>query len=386
MPKLTKRLIDAIDHPDEGQVFIRDEGLRGFALRITPGSKSFVLEKEINGRVRRMTLGKYGALTIEQARGIAIEKLAEIAKGGDPAESRQQRLHGATFGDLEKMYLERHAVHKKSRLNDVWMLKKHLARWRTRKLTAITRADVCRRHADIGKAGHTYLANRIVALLRTMFALAGDWGLYHGDNPATRVTFFKETKRDRFVKPDELPRFWTALQAEPNPYVRVAFLVGLLTGARRSEVLTMRWENLDIRQSLWMLPDTKAGRSHVLPLPRPALAAIMQLPRLDGNPFVFCGRWGRSHLVNVAKPWKRIRTEAGLQDVRIHDLRRTLGSWLVAAGASLPLIGKALGHSQPSTTAIYARLQVDPVRLALEANAERMLSVIETARTAQEDH
>lgn len=118
-------------------------------------------------------------------------------------------------------------------------------------------------------------------------------------------------------------------------------------------------------------------------MPRPALAMIQQLPRLENNPFVFCGRWGKSHLVNVSKPWRRIRKEAGLDDVRIHDLRRTLGSWLVAAGASLPLIGKALGHSQPSTTAIYARLQLDPVRLALEANAERMLMVIETANKTE---
>ena len=129
-----------------------------------------------------------------------------------------------------------------------------------------------------------------------------------------------------------------------------------------------------MRQALWTIPETKAGRPHVIPLPRPALAEIMQLPRLEGNPFVFCGRWGRSHLINVSKPWRRIRKEAKLDDVRIHDLRRTLGSWLVAAGASLPLIGKALNHSQPSTTAIYARLQVDPVRAALEANAERMLT------------
>src|SRR4029079_11815917 len=119
-----------------------------------------------------------------------------------------------------------------------------------------------------------------------------------------------------------------------------------------------------------------AGRPHYIPLPRPVIDELLKLPRLDGNPHVFCGRWGRDHLVNVSKPWRRLRKEAGLDDVRIHDLRRTLGSWLVAAGASLPLIGKALNHSNVSTPQIYARLQLDPVRAALEANATRMLTVI----------
>ena len=377
MPKLTKRLIDAAPFAKEGQVFLRDDDLRGFALRITSRSKSFVLEKKINGRSRRFTLGPYGPVTLEQARKLGQEKIGEIAKGDDPADARQQRRRGATFGDLEKMYLERHAVHKKSLTTDVCALNRHLSLWRTRRLSAITRTMVSTRHAELGAAGHRTGANRVVALIRTMFNLARDWGVYDGENPASRIKFFKEVARDRFVTPDELPRLWSSLRNEPNPYVRAAFLVGLLTGARRGEVLRMRWADLDLRQSIWTIPDTKAGRQHVIPLAGPALAEIRALPRIDGNPYVFCGRWGKSHLVNVSKPWRRIRQEAKLEDVRIHDLRRTLGSWLVADGASLPLIGKALNHSQPSTTQIYAKMQIGPVREALEANAERMLAIAE---------
>ena len=181
------------------------------------------------------------------------------------------------------------------------------------------------------------------------------------------------------MTPEELPRLWAALKQEPNPYVRGAFFVGMLTGARRSEVLQMQWSDIDVRQGLWRIADTKAERPHYIPLPRPVMEELLKLPRLEGNPFVFCGRWGRDHLVNVSKPWRRIRKDAGLDDVRIHDLRRTLGSWLVAAGASLPLIGKALNHSRPETTQIYARMQVEPVRAALESNAERMLAFIAPA-------
>ncbi len=377
MPKLTKRLIDATPYPASGQVFHRDDELRGFALRVTPRSKAFIVEKKIYGRARRFTLGPYGPVTLDQARKLAQKKIGEIAKGEDPASERKNRRQASTWHDLEKLYLERHAAHKKSGRNDAGILTNHLTQWRTRRLLTITRAEVCARHADIGAAGHKTAANRVVALIRTMFSLAKDWGLFDGDNPATRIKFFKEVSRDRFVTPDELPRLWAALQAEPNPYVRAAFLISLLTGARRTEVLTMGWKDLDLRQGIWTIGDTKSGRQHVLPLPRPAVDVLLTLPRIADNPFVFCGRWGRSHLVNVAKPWKRIRTRAKLEDVRIHDLRRTLGSWMVAAGASLSLIGKTLNHSSVSTTAVYARLQLDPVRQALEANAERMLTYAE---------
>ena len=383
MVKLTKKLIDAAPFPKQGQMFLRDVEVRGLALRITTGAKAFVFEKKINGRARRFTLGPYGAVTVEAARKMAQEKIGEAAKGDDPAEARRQRRQATTWADLEELYLERHGIHKKSLKDDVSLLNRHLAQWRTRRLTTITKAEVCTRHAEMGAAGHKTAANRMVALVRSMFNLSADWGVYAGGNPAARVKWFKEIPRERFVTPDELPRLWEALKNEPNPFVRVAFLVGLLTGARRNEVLGMKWADLDMSQGLWTIPATKTNRTHIVPMPRPALAMIQQLPRLENNPFVFCGRWGKSHLVNVSKPWRRIRKEAGLDDVRIHDLRRTLGSWLVAAGASLPLIGKALGHSQPSTTAIYARLQLDPVRLALEANAERMLMVIETANKTE---
>ncbi|MDH5640133.1 MAG: site-specific integrase, partial [Nitrospira sp.] len=316
---------------------------------------------------------------------LAKVKIGEIASGKDPAEDRRRRRQSITFGELEKMYLERHAVHKKSKSNDVGMFKKWLSDWRSRRLSTITRADITTRHAEMGAAGHTTWANRMVALVRTMFNLAFDWGVHPGPNPASRIKFFKEVKRDRFVRPDELPRLWKALQNEPNPYVRGAFFIGLLTGARRSEVLGMTWADLDLQQGLWRIPETKAGRSHTLPLPRPAIDELLKLPRLEGNPFVFCGRWGKKNLCNVSKPWRRIRKEAGLNDVRIHDLRRTLGSWLVAAGASLPLIGKALNHTQPATTAIYARLELDPVRVALESNAQRMLSVVSQENSDGQD-
>lgn len=397
--KLTKKLIDAAKPPAKGQVFMRDNSLRGFAVRITNGSKSFILEKEIHGKVRRLTLGSYGTLTLDQARQLAREKLVDIAHGKDPVAERQARRTQPTWGELETMYLARHATRKKSAIDDIGLLTHHLAPWRPRLLSSITREDVALLHARMGTEPSRVVrpgrlistpiprtANKMLSLVRSMFNLATDWGLYSGVNPCTRIKKFPEVSRDRFVTPDELPRLWTALGTDPNPFVRVAFLVSILTGARRSEVLQMKWLDVDFTQNTWRIEHTKANRVHLLPLPLPVIREIQKLPRMDGNEFIFCGRWGRHHLVNISKPWARIRKAAGLDDVRIHDLRRTLGSWLVAAGASLPLIGKALNHSQAATTQIYARMQLDPVRLALEQNATKMLSMIAQAGKQGEPH
>jgi len=379
MRRLTKQVIDETPFPSAGQVFVRDTELPGFALRVTKGRKSFVLEKRIRGRMRRLTIGPYGPLTVDQARKLAVTHVGAIAQGGDPAQVRQDRLHEPTFGDLTAQYLERHAPRKRSARDDRGMLHTHLIDFRTRKLTDLSRNDIARLHAKIG-ATAPYRANRLVALVRKMFNLARDWGLYLGENPATRIQLFREESRDRFVQPEELPRLFQVIAEEPNLYVRTILLTALLTGARQSEVLTMRWDDVSLPRAEWRIPQTKSGRPHLLPLSNPLVTMLRSLPREDGTPYVFPGHNGVGHLQNIKRAWDRIRFEAGIQDVRFHDLRRTVGSWLVGSGESLPLIGKVLNHSDVSTTVIYARLSLDPVRQALERHASKMLEVAEFPR------
>lgn len=374
MEKLTKRIIDDVPLPASGQVFIRDSILRGFALRVTKGAKTFVLERRVKGRVRRITIGPYGPLTVDQARKIAEGHIGAIAQGEDPAQTRQDRIKEPTFADLTALYEIRHLPMKRSARDDRSLLNSHLSVLKTRKLSDITRNDVIVLHSKIGETAK-YRANRAVALLRKMFNLAKDWEMFHGENPATRIHFFKEQERDRFIQPDELPAVFAAIMEEPDEYVRASFWAYVFTGARREEVLSMKWEHVSLERAEWRIPQTKADRPHVLPLPTPLLAVLGNLTREDGNPHVFVGQNG-SHRVNIKRAWNRIRTKAKILDVRLHDLRRTVGSWLSGSGESLQLIGKVLNHSNISTTRIYARLNLDPVREALEQNANKMMLTV----------
>jgi Arm DNA-binding domain len=219
--KLTQKMVNAARPPQQGQAFLRDTELRGFALRTTTrGTKTYVLEKKIDGRVRRLSLGPASALTVEQARDLAKIKIGEIANGRDPAEERRAKQHSVTFHELERLYIDRHLVHNKSKRDDIGRLDNHLAFLRPRRLSDITRAELAALHADLGAAGHRVGANAMLALVSSMMNRATEWGLFTGVNPASGIKRFKTASRSRFVSPAELPKLWAAMQREPNPYVR----------------------------------------------------------------------------------------------------------------------------------------------------------------------
>jgi integrase len=377
---LTKRQVDAAeyDHDGKAQQIVYDGDTPGFGLRLYPGGrKSFVLRYRTQaGQIRFLTLGKYGVLTVDQARKLAKKRLLEVANGHDPAADRRESREAVTFAQFSKVYIERHAKpHKKTWIED----QQRIAKWHqpaigSKKLADIRRADIQALHLKIGEQ-HQYGANRNVALLSKMFNLAREWGyLPEGSpNPAKGIKRFRERSRDRWVKPDELPRLMKAIEGDPNLYIRAALLLFLLTGLRKSELLNAKWEDVDLTRAELRLPDTKAGRTHVVPLSAPAVAILRDLPRERSNPHVLPGSRAGRPLADISHAWERIRRVADLEDVRLHDLRRTVGSWLATGGASLPLIGKILGHSNTSTTAVYARLGEDTARAALEAHGAKII-------------
>ena len=378
---LTKRDVDRLAwNPAGPGIQLHADGeIPGLSVRVYPtGRKAFVLRyRPIGaGQPKMLTLGPYGVLTLHQARDLARRALLETKTGGDPQEERRKARQASTVRELSELYLERHAKRrKKSWKVDERRLKGYiLPVFGARKIADVKRADVARLHARIGDT-KPYEANRVLALLRVIFNKAAEWGLLEetAPNPAARVQPFKERSRDRWVKPTELPALLEAIEEEPNPYVRAAFKLYLLTGLRRSELLGLCWKDVDFDRRELRLEDTKAGRAHVLPLSAPAVDILRDLPRMLGNPYILPGHSHGQPLVNVSKPWQRIRKRAGLEDVRLHDLRRTVGSWLATDGASLPLIGRVLNHTNASTTQVYARLGDDPAREALERHGRKMI-------------
>jgi integrase len=220
-----------------------------------------------------------------------------------------------------------------------------------------------------------YEANRTIRLLSKMFELAKDWNyLDHNDgNPAKGIKLFKEEKRDRWLTHNELPQLIEAIDKEQNLYARIAIWLYLLTGVRKTELLTAKWSDIDFERKELRLSDTKAGRVHYVPLSEAAMDLLSRVPRLQDNPCIIPGHITGKHLVNISKPWNRIKTAAKLEDIRLHDLRRTVGSWLAQSGNSLHLIGKVLNHSNQSTTAVYARFAQDDVRNALEGHGKMLM-------------
>jgi integrase len=232
-------------------------------------------------------------------------------------------------------------------------------------------------------SGGPYPANRTLALVSKMWNLAATWGVVPDGygNPARGIDHFRETKRDRWVTAAELPKLAKAIDAEENVYVRAALWLYLFTGMRRNELLTAKWEYFDKDRRELRLPETKAGRPFVVPLSGPAMVILDNLPRLKGNPYILPSlkvrREGEppKHLGDISHRWIEVRTAAGVGDVHLHDLRRTVGSWLAMDGASLLVIGKTLNQTSPATTQVYARLSEDPVRAALERHAKRVVAV-----------
>lgn len=371
----TKKAIAALPAAPSGRrQYYYDTKVRGLALAVTAkGTKSFQVYRSIQGRPERITLGRFPDLTVETARGLAEEVNCKIAKGENPAAQHRRVRAEGTLRELFDLFIKLHATpHKKSWREDVAQFDRYGSPIASKKLSAIRRSDLQRLHLSIGRRNGHYAANRFLALIHTVFKKAADWG-WEQPNPASGIKKFKETSRDRFLKPHEIRRFFEALEEEDNATARDYFLICLFTGARRTNVLAMSWEDVDLNDQLWTIPDTKNGKPHSVPLVDAAVHILLQRKRTRSGPWVFPGRGRSGHFSDPKRAWKRLIERGRLPDLRIHDLRRTLGSWQAARGASLHVISKSLGHKSMPTTAIYARLDIEPVRKSLELASSAIL-------------
>jgi integrase len=360
--------INGLPTPDKGKrEYYYDTKTQGLAICVTSTKKkTFFVYRKIDGRPERIKLERFPGMTIEQARGRANEINAAIAREENPAQIRRAQKEELTLGELFSKYLELYAeIHKTSWKEDERQFNCYLSSWKNRRLSLIRKTDVQKLHQEVGNKSGPYAANRLLALLSSLFNQAKTLELWDKTNPAIGITKFKEKSRSRFLQADELPRFFTALAEEQNEHARDYILLSLLTGARKSNVLAMRWEQINLELGLWNIPKTKNGDSVTIPLVPQALEILKNKYLTKEKEWVFPSNSKSGHLADPKKPWQRILKNAGIQDLRIHDLRRSLGSWQASTGASLAIIGKTLSHRNVNTTAIYARLNIDPVRDAM---------------------
>lgn len=387
--KITKRTVDAAK-PSERDSFLWDSEIKGFGLKVTPkGKKVYVLQYRFNGVLRRYTIGPHGTpWTAEKARKEAIRLLGMVSDGKDPAANKKSDKDAITVSQLCDDYLK-DGVNGKSEstlATDKGRIERHikplLGRKRIKDLTGNdikkfmgdvatgkTAADVkTRKHGRALVTGGEGTANRTVGLLGGILSFAIDGGI-RSDNPVHGVKRYPERRSERFLSPQELAKLGDTLakaEAEGENKTAInAIRLLILTGCRKSEILTLQWSFVNFETGYLELPTSKTGQKRV-PIGAPALELLASLPRVKDNPYVLPGEKEKKHLVGLPRVWRRIRRRAGLDDVRLHDLRHSFASVGAGAGMGLQVVGKLLGHRHPATTARYAHIADDPAKAAAD--------------------
>ena len=362
---LTNRSLDTIK---VGKV-IWDEKLQGFGARkqSANGSISFILKTRIGGRQTIITIGRYGVLTIQAARAEALRLLGMISSGQDPIEARD--LQEFRVRDIANAWLARHVCNlKPSSAKRYECLIRDYIGPKLGRIYAdkVTPQMVVRFHDALGNKPRT--ANYCVSTISSMWGWANKRGLINLENPCLGIQRYDEVKRKRYLTAPEIKLLAEAFREEEqiNPCAVAAIKILIMTGARLGGILSAKWDWID--GDILKLPDSKTGAKDIT-LPSPVLNVLSSLPRIKGNPYIIVGKKSGQHMINLRKPWMRIVKRAGIEHVRLHDLRHSFASFAVSSGASLTLIGGQLGHRSIATTQRYAHLSRDPVRQATETTA-----------------
>jgi len=394
--KFTKRSLEAIPLTTGGTVKYRDEGKEHLYLIVGQMKKVFYCVAKHRGRTRWVKIGTFPQVTVDEAHSRVDEFLGDFAKGRDPGAERKADRAVVTFGDLFDAYMSDYAKeHKKSWQQDEWNYNRHVrAHWRTRRVDEITPTMVTRLHNRLSETSGKVMANRILALVRGVFS----WGIDHDkakvDNPCRATKAHSEQSRERFMDGDELQRFFAALEKQ-KPKMRDFFNLLLETGVRKSTLMQAAWVDISLKKAEWRVRGEveKSGRPLTVTLTDEAVAILRR--RFEENrrprtvaggkvaepllsPWVFPSREQSTkagHLSDVSRAWREITQEASLPDLHIHDIRRTLGSWMAAQNSSLLMIGRALGHHDTKATEVYARVNTDPIRQAVEQATRAMRQV-----------
>jgi integrase len=379
--KITKQIVDRL----APGAFVWE---KGFGVKATQTGKVYVLSYRVGKRKRRYTIGAHGPWTPDSARKEAHRLLALVHVGVDPMATKTATREAPTVRELAGRFLQEHVLPKRKpstqRAYRGYLDGVILPALGGRAVVDVTRTDVATLHHRLART--PFHANHVAAMLSKMFNLAEHWGLRpEGTNPCRHIEKYPAPPRRRYLSAAEFKRLGEALAAAErglvpglSPTALAAIKLLLFTGARRNEILSLKWEYVDVERGELRLPTSKTGFK-VVHLNAPAIAVLAALPRVEGNPFVLPGLREGRHLVNMDDTWNAVRALADLKDLRLHDLRHSHASVGAGAGLSLPIIGALLGHTQAQTTQRYAHLAADPLKQAAELVGARIAEAMKTA-------
>jgi integrase len=377
--RLSEGLVRSLKPPVKGNCILYDSDLKGFGIRVTAaGAKAFVLNYRAGGRERRYTIGSYpDPWSVAAAREKAEALKKEINGGRDPLRERCEERAAPTVADLAERFIAEYLPRKakQSRREDAVMLRNDiLPEIGALRVSDVTRADIRGIHRKVSQRA-PIRANRVLSVASKAFNFAIHDLEWRDDNPCVGVRRNPENRRARYLSQAEIVALGKALAAEADEVGANAVRMLMLTGARRGEVINATWGQFDLEAGVWTRHSAhaKQRREHRVPVSAPALQLLAEMKRKapKGVEWVFPGRGPAKPFYGIQKVWERVRRGAGLDDVRLHDIRHTYASIMVSAGVSLPMLGALLGHADPGATARYAHLYdahltYDPLREATE--------------------
>ena len=375
--RFTKRVLETLVSKHEKRpTDFYDDSNRGLMLRVSPkGLKTFYLLRKVSGKTERIHLGRFPETTIDQARKRSAKINMELDAGVNPNEIKRQKRSEMIVNDIFDIYFSRHLKpHTKRPDKMQWHYDFYLKRRiGNKKVSEITRLLVSKIHTDIGTNNGPPTANRVLALIKAMFNKALEWGVLDIPNPAHYVKKYREVPRDRLLTLDELKRLVEAIVAEENSAVRDFFLILILTGVRRGNASSMRWQDLNLDAGLWRIPDTKIGEPLTIPL-APQVVQILNVRRkVSLGVHVFPGTGKSGHFEEPKRAWARILKRAEIENLRVHDLRHAFGSYMAMSGANQFLIRDAMGHKTIQSSSRYVQNSIESIRSAIERSVPEVL-------------
>lgn len=380
----TEKTISALPIPtkEAGQQVYYDTGTTdGLMLIITyGGTKTYYFYMLFQGRPTRVKIGRFGDIKLVKAREKAHTLREEATHHGiDPSAQRKEDLNDVTLKQFyETVYKPEYSdIYKRESSvgNDDSIFEHRLADFHNRKMLSIKQEEIEKLHQKTKKELSPYTANRMLSLIKHMYAIAIKQGhIKSRENPAEFVRKFPEQSRDRFLQSDEIKRFFEALENETNQVFKNYILLSLFTGQRRNSILSMRWENVDLKNGLIYIPDTKNGDPMQIPMTIQTKELLETMKASADSDWVIPSNKSASgHLEDPKRPWQDLLKRANIKNLRLHDLRRTQGSYQAITGTPTNIIGKSLGHKSNSATAVYARLSADPVREAMQKSTDKIM-------------